>query len=141
MTDYEKVYQEQVDACGDAFPEFVRFFESLDGVVHVLDLGCGQGRDALMAAWVGHRVVGVDASPSGIEQMLTAARNKGLPVEGEVADLTVFEPEGRYQVVILDRVLHMLSTGPRKSVNSHAEPCDAQRCPRPINTRQQSGSC
>ena len=121
MTDYEKVYREQADACGEPFPEFVRFFEALDGVVHVLDLGCGQGRDALMAARMGHRVVGVDTSPSGVEQMITAARNEGLAVEGVVADLSAYEPEGQYQVVILDRVLHMLGTdGQRQSLLERA---------------------
>ena len=60
-----------------------------------------------MAAPMGHRVVGVDTSPTGIEQMLAAARDKGLTVDGVVADLTVYEPDGQYQVVILDRVLHM----------------------------------
>jgi len=110
MTDYEKVYREQFDACGDPFPEFVRFFESLDGVVDVLDLGCGQGRDALMAARMGHRVLGVDSSPTGIKQMLAAARDEGLAVEGVVADLTTYEPQGQCQVVIQDRVLHMFGS-------------------------------
>ncbi len=80
MTDYEQVYRKQAEACGQPFPEFVGFFESLDGAVDVLDLGCGQGRDALLAARMGHRVIGVDTSPTGIEQILAAAREEGLAV-------------------------------------------------------------
>jgi len=53
--------------CGQPFPEFVQFFVDFDQVnASVLDLGCGQGRDALFIARMGHDVLGVDLSPTGI---------------------------------------------------------------------------
>jgi 2-polyprenyl-3-methyl-5-hydroxy-6-metoxy-1,4-benzoquinol methylase len=109
MTDYEKQYQESPNVCGAPFPEFVAFFERYNKTrAKVLDLGCGQGRDALFMARMGHQVVGVDISKTGITQMLEEARREGLDVCGVVADVVEYEPSGEYDVVILDRVLHML---------------------------------
>jgi len=112
MTDYEKQYQESPNVCGPPFPEFVAFFERYNKTgAKVLDLGCGQGRDALFIARMGHQVVGVDISKTGIAQMLEEAEQEGLEVVGVVADIVEYEPSGEYDVVILDRVLHMLNEG------------------------------
>ena len=115
--DYEKGFQETLHLCGDPFPEFVHFFEAypLSGA-DVLDLGCGQGRDALMAARHGHRVLGVDISPTGIRQMLEEAKAESLDVRGVVADLTVYEIERAFDVILLDRVLHMLTDTARAAL-------------------------
>jgi SAM-dependent methyltransferase len=109
VTDYEKQFQETRAACGPPFPQLLAFFEQYDKTcARVLDLGCGQGRDALFIARMGHRVLGVDVSKTGISQMLEEAQRDGLDVEGVVADIVAYEPPGVYDVVILDRVLHML---------------------------------
>jgi 2-polyprenyl-3-methyl-5-hydroxy-6-metoxy-1,4-benzoquinol methylase len=111
MTDYEKQYQETRDACGDPFEEFMDFFQHYDVVgADVLDLGCGQGRDALFIARMGHSVLGVDVSKTGISQMIENARLESLDVRGIVADLVTYHPSGEYDVVILDRVLHMFKS-------------------------------
>ncbi|HXV37926.1 MAG TPA: class I SAM-dependent methyltransferase [Myxococcota bacterium] len=108
VTDYEKLYQRDPKVCGDPFPEFVEFFERYCGSqLSVLDLGCGQGRDSLMVARKGHRVVGVDQSRTGVEQMCQAASREGIPVIGVVADLLGYLPDKLFNVVILDRTLHM----------------------------------
>ena len=114
MTDYEKEYKRSEKACGDPFAEFVAFFDSAEGELWVLDLGCGQGRDALMAARRGHHVHGVDLAPTGIAQMITRAVAEGLDVTGEVADVEAYEAHREYDVVILDRVLHMLQDDQRR---------------------------
>ena len=109
MTDYEKEYQKSPDVCGPPFPEILAFFESFEGSgVRVLDLGCGQGRDALPIARMGHSVYGVDISKTGVSQMLKAAKRESLDVEGEVSDISDFTPSESFDAVILDRVLHML---------------------------------
>ncbi|MBN1315768.1 MAG: class I SAM-dependent methyltransferase [Anaerolineales bacterium] len=109
MTDYEKQFQESIHVCGPPFPEFLAFFERYNKThINVLDLGCGQGRDALFIARMGHKVLGVDVSATGISQMLKEAKQEGLDVCGIVSDIVEYEPSGCYQVVILDRVLHML---------------------------------
>ncbi|WP_409070426.1 class I SAM-dependent methyltransferase [Aliifodinibius sp. S!AR15-10] len=43
-----------------------------------MDFGCGQGRDALFIARMGHRVLGVDISKTGISQMLDEANRENI---------------------------------------------------------------
>lgn len=110
MTDYEKQFQKTRNVCGLPFPELLAFFEHYDKArAWVLDLGCGQGRDALFIARLGHRVHGVDISGTGITQMLEDAEREGLDVTGVVADIVAYQPQRDYDVVVLDRVLHMLN--------------------------------
>jgi cyclopropane fatty-acyl-phospholipid synthase-like methyltransferase len=52
-----------------------------------LDVGCGQGRDALFIAIKGHRVVGMDISANGIRDLKDVASRENLPIEGIVADI------------------------------------------------------
>ena len=107
---YEKLYQEGRDVCGEPFPEFVTFFKDYDQkAARILDLGCGQGRDALLMARQRHQVVGVDLSPTGIAQMVADGEAEGLNVEGVVADIVRYEPEGMFDLILFDRVLHMLA--------------------------------
>ncbi len=83
------------------------FFDSDDRQrARVLDLGCGQGRDALLAARLGHAVVGVDLCAIGIAQMTEDAKAEGLEVTG-VLDPLGFRSRRKFDVV-LDRVLHLL---------------------------------
>jgi len=109
LVDYDEHYVKGLGQCGDPFDEFVTFFDTYAGRrARVLDLGCGQGRDALMAARRGHRVLGVDASAIGMAQVLELADQEGLDVEGVVADIVEFRSRRTFDVVILDRVLHCL---------------------------------
>ncbi len=108
-TDYEKVYQEQRHALGDATSEIITFFEQLNTSVRVLDAGCGQGRDALAIARLGHQVVGVDLSPSGIQQLMQEAKRESLNVQGIDSDLLTYKPAGKFDIILFDRTLHMLS--------------------------------
>ncbi len=82
----------------------------------VLDVGCGQGRDALFIARLGHSVVGVDISPNGIRDLTNAAAKEGLAVKGVVADIANYTPEGTFDVVLIDRTLHMLEQSARLAV-------------------------
>lgn len=117
MTDYEQQFRTCHNVCGEAFEEIVAFFESFNKKrAKVLDLGCGQGRDALVAARQGHRVVGVDVSQTGISQMVEQARAERLNITGVVADVVTFKPRGAYDVVVLDRVLHLLGDDDKRSL-------------------------
>ena len=125
-TDYERVYQGQRHALGAPTPAFVDFFERYDKqLADVLDVGCGQGRDALFIARLGHHVVGVDLSETGIAHLLEDAQAEGLSIEGVVADLRDYEPTGEYDVVVVDRTLHMLDAETRLKVLARV--CDATR--------------
>ena len=107
---YERLYREQDDVCGEPFPEFVAFVEARPSrSSQVLDLGCGQGRDALVFARSGMAVTGVDVSATGINQMLAIAKTNDLPITGIVADVREYSSDRRFDIIILDRTLHMLS--------------------------------
>ncbi|WP_371225039.1 class I SAM-dependent methyltransferase [Roseovarius sp. 2305UL8-3] len=106
---YDKLYGSTPQALGEPTSVFVEFFQGLTGAsLRILDVGCGQGRDALFIARMGHRVVGVDLSPNGIRDMVAAAERENLQVEGIVADITSFVPEGTFDILLIDRTLHML---------------------------------
>ena len=77
MINYEKEYQNSRNVCVEPFPEIVEFFENYDDeCATFLDIGCGQGRDALFIARKGHSVLRVDSDQTGIEQMLEEAESK-----------------------------------------------------------------
>lgn len=67
-----------------------------------LDLGCGQGRNALWLAQRGHQVTGLDLSPVAIEQAKAAAAELGLDVSFSAVDLTEWRPDGStWDLVVL----------------------------------------
>lgn len=116
-TDYEKLYQKTRHALGEPTNIFIKYFETyLISKARVLDVGCGQGRDALFIARLGHRVTGVDIAPSGIDDLIESARKENLTITGEVADLVAYNPDGQFDVVLIDRTLHMLPEGDRYAV-------------------------
>ena len=119
---YEKVYKGQRHALGEPAKEFISFFESLQIPIKVLDLGCGQGRDALFIARLGHRVTGIDLSPTGIEQLVEDAEKEELQIKAEVADLTAYTPDAAYDIVLLDRTLHMLQAEDRLQLLQRTAP-------------------
>lgn len=115
--DYDKLYGATPEALGPPTAVFVDFFDRYPRRdARVLDVGCGQGRDALFVARREHRVLGVDLSANGIRDLVAAARREGLPIEGVVADITAFTPPGIFDIVLIDRTLHMLDRAARRVV-------------------------
>lgn len=116
-TDYDEYYQQSRNALGEPTKVFVDFFQSLGKTARsVLDVGCGQGRDALFIARLGHSVSAVDLSPTGIRHLMEDARKERLPIEGIVADIREFKPTQTYDVILIDRTLHMLAQDDRIAV-------------------------
>ncbi|MEZ4951696.1 MAG: methyltransferase domain-containing protein, partial [Saprospiraceae bacterium] len=74
---YDKYYQTE-DLFGSPYPELIAFFTKLPSKGNVLDLGCGQGRDAIALARMGYSVTGIDNSSVGIKQMNQIAKNEKL---------------------------------------------------------------
>jgi SAM-dependent methyltransferase len=68
----------------------------------VLDLGAGQGRNAVWLAAQGHRVTAVDLSPVAGNQTREAAVAAGVDVDVVTADLTAWQPPpARFDLVLL----------------------------------------
>lgn len=78
-------------------------------VGRALDLGMGEGRNALWLAERGFDVVGVDVSTTAVETAQQLACERRLTLETHVADIREFEikPES-YVLVMVSAVLHFL---------------------------------
>ena len=105
MATYDKNYKE-LDIFGEPYPELVSFFQKYEPKGHVLDLGCGQGRDAIALSRMGYRVTGVDVSKVGISQMMSVAEKEKLDVAGHVSDMYEYPVDDRYDIILLDSMLH-----------------------------------
>ena len=55
-----------------------------------------------------HSVLGVDTAQTGIEKILEEAESENLAADGVIADITNYEAPDLYNIVVIDRVLHML---------------------------------
>ncbi|WP_433292157.1 class I SAM-dependent methyltransferase [Actinoplanes sp. CA-030573] len=64
-----------------------------------LDLGCGEGADAVWLAKRGWQVTAVDISGVALERAAAHARDAGVTVTFERHDLTQTFPEGAYDLV------------------------------------------
>lgn len=108
MSTYDTLYNEP-HLFGEPYPEFVAFIEQWTTRGDALDLGCGQGRDALMLAAHGFNVTAIDTSATGVEQMLAEANARGLTVNGIVADFYAADIDvsgDKYDLIVLDAMLH-----------------------------------
>ena len=67
-----------------------------------LDLGSGDGRNAMWLAANGWQVLGVDFSPVALERAAATARGRGLEVAWREEDLLAWQPErGAFDLVTL----------------------------------------
>jgi SAM-dependent methyltransferase len=103
-----QAYQDVVSKWGDEpdwrLMEYTRFVP--EGPV--LDLGLGEGRNALYFAKLGYRVEGVDESKTYVKQCRERAEAEGLDLTVEETDLRSFEiPRRRYALIIASKVLQM----------------------------------
>jgi tellurite methyltransferase len=118
MTDYshlpfnafwERGYQDQaVSTMGGPNHDIVELATALPPGARVLDLGCGEGRNAFYLAGRGCRVTAVDRSRSGIEKLRALSERTGIPVEGVVADIAEYPIEGAWDVVMAHGVIDYL---------------------------------
>ncbi|MFP4176287.1 MAG: class I SAM-dependent methyltransferase [Candidatus Brocadiia bacterium] len=80
----------------------------LDGETggRVLDLGSGQGRNALFLAEKGYRVRAVDSSSTAVERLKSTAASRGLNITAECRDITTLNPpRGTFDIVLAITVL------------------------------------
>jgi SAM-dependent methyltransferase len=81
----------------------------------VLDVGCGTGEHALLAARLGHEAVGVDIAPRAIELAKAKAAERGLGVRFLVADaLRLGELGEQFDTVLDCGLFHVLDDEDRE---------------------------
>ena len=71
-----------------------------------LDLGAGEGADAIRLALLGYQVDAVEISHVAAAKIRAFAAEAGVGVNVAVADVAEFQPEGHYDVVLCNGVLH-----------------------------------
>jgi SAM-dependent methyltransferase len=71
-----------------------------------LDLGAGEGTDAIRLALLGYEVDAVEISTIAAEKITAFAREAGAKVRVFAKDILNFTPDGLYDVVICNGVLH-----------------------------------
>lgn len=74
----------------------------------VLDVGCGEGRNAVFLAEKGLQVDAFDISESGIAKLKRIAYIKGVAVNAWAQDLTLFRFDKQYDVILSHGVLHLV---------------------------------
>ena len=75
---------------------------------NVLDLGCGEGRNALFLAKNGFGVTGVDISEEGIKKYEEIVKQNNLKVKGIIEDIRKFKFNNKYDIIISNATLHFL---------------------------------
>ena len=83
-------------------PAFRRLAEGGGLVGRVLDVGCGTGEHALLAASWGHDVVGVDIASTAIDLAKAKAADRGLAVRFVVGDALRISDLGEQFDTVLD---------------------------------------
>jgi len=69
---------------------------------HVLDVGCGTGEHASLAASLGFDTTGIDGAPLAIEKAQAKARERGLDVRFVVGDVLELASFGEQWDTVLD---------------------------------------
>ena len=65
----------------------------------VLDIGCGEGKDAVYMAQRGYTVSAFDLTENGIRKTLALAAAKGVKVDAYVDDINTFETAKQFDIV------------------------------------------
>ena len=107
---WESVFEdiEAPSPFGPPSKEFVDLLPALPQNASVLDLGCGDGRNALFLARKTCRINAMDISHAAIAKLTALAEREYLPVNARVADLREYKIDGFYDLVIAHGCLHLL---------------------------------
>ena len=74
----------------------------------VLDIGCGEGKDAVFLARNGYMVEAFDIAETGLAKARSLADHHQTHVDFFRADVLDFEPEDTYDIIFCSGVLHYL---------------------------------
>jgi SAM-dependent methyltransferase len=101
---------------GEPQPAIAELIEAGQVNGRVLDAGCGVGDTTLHLAERGYEAVGVEASPSAVEQARRKATERKSPAEFHVADITTLSGfDGQFNTVIDSTLFHSMPVESRSS--------------------------
>lgn len=85
----------------------------------LLDMGCGEGRDAVFFARNGYDVTAFDISDAGVEKTQRLADKAGVTVKAFRADINDYRPDARYDIIYSSGVLHYIKPEYRSELFQH----------------------
>ena len=65
----------------------------------VLDIGCGEGKDAVYMAEKGYDVSAFDLTENGIRKTIALAQTKGVKINAYVDDINTFDLSEQYDII------------------------------------------
>ena len=92
----------------------------------VLDIGCGEGKDAVFFAKCGYAVTAFDQSEQGIEKAKRLAEHNQVEVNFFKADLFDYRPDREFDIVFSSGVLHFLPATVRQELTGSLKECTAE---------------
>jgi 2-polyprenyl-3-methyl-5-hydroxy-6-metoxy-1,4-benzoquinol methylase len=116
MTNYDKYYQTE-NLFGEPYPELLAFFKQYEPKGKLIDVGCGQGRNALPLARLGYQVFGIDTSKLGLDQINSKSKQLGLGVKAWLDDMYSFNDYSDYHIVLLDSMFHFNKKDKQREVD------------------------
>lgn len=82
--------------------------------LHLLDVGCGEGKDAIFFARNGYQISAFDAAEVGIAKAQEVSSSLNLEIDFQVADINEYQPQETFDVVFSSGVLQYLRPNLRK---------------------------
>lgn len=82
----------------------------------VLDIGCGEGKDAVFFAKCGYAVTAFDISEQGIEKAKRLAEHNKVDLTLFKADLFDYRPDTEYDIIFSSGVLHFIPQTQRQEL-------------------------
>ena len=84
----------------------------------VLDMGCGEGKDAVFLAKNGYSVSAFDVAESGLEKARILAKKSGVKVNFFKANILDYRPDGMFDIIFSSGVFHYITPEIRNEVIS-----------------------
>lgn len=85
----------------------------------LLDIGCGEGKDAVFFAKCGYSVTAFDLSSRGIEKAKLLARHNQTEVNFFQANLLDYRLDSDYDIIFCSGAMHILPTSERNALCDH----------------------
>jgi tellurite methyltransferase len=109
MRDFDNFYREKERPFGTEPVKIVGNIPKYKSSGTALELGAGDGRNAIFLAANGFEVTAQDISGVALEKLHAQAEEKGLHVETKTGDATEMELSGEYDVLVVTYLLHFLT--------------------------------
>jgi cyclopropane fatty-acyl-phospholipid synthase-like methyltransferase len=110
MQDYDRTYAETIAYFGEEpTPLLLQHLGEIKPGGRVLDIGVGQGRNALALARAGFQVTGIDPSAEAVAQTLSNAAGAGLAVQAHSEGFQDYVAPAPFDAVLCFGLMQILS--------------------------------